>query len=240
VWSILGLLESLPAIFHEIGPRQHPRTSAKSFWRGVFPQVFNSDAWNFHQEIAEKYGPIIKIKAVLGENQLYVFDPKAMHHIIVKDQYVYEETSAFIEGNKLAFGPGLIGTLGEQHRKQRKMLNPVFSIVHMREMVPTFYNVTYKLRDTFAKKVKNGPQEIDLLFWMSRTALELVGQSGLGYSFDPLTEDGELHPYSKSVINASFLQALLRPLLYLANACQDWLSQVPTICHKPPSVEVPP
>jgi len=34
------------------------------------------------------------------------------------------------------------------------------------------------------------------LFWMTRTALELIGQSGLGYSFDPLTEDGVPHPYS--------------------------------------------
>lgn len=25
--------------------------------------------------------------------------------------------------------------------------------------------------------------------WMGRTALELVGQGGLGYSFDPLTEE---------------------------------------------------
>jgi len=30
---------------------------------------------------------------------------------------------------------------------------------------------------------------------MARTALELIGQSGLGYSFDPLTEDGVPHPY---------------------------------------------
>ncbi|KAF7794417.1 hypothetical protein EIP86_005551 [Pleurotus ostreatoroseus] len=28
--------------------------------------------------------------------------------------------------------------------------------------------------------------EIDMLSWMGRTALELVGQGGLGYSFDPL------------------------------------------------------
>jgi hypothetical protein len=35
--------------------------------------------------------------------------------------------------------------------------------------------------------------------WMTRTALELIGQSGLGYSFDPLTEDGKQHPYSKAV-----------------------------------------
>jgi hypothetical protein len=52
-------------------------------------------------------------------------------------------------------------TLGEQHRKQRKMLNPVFAISHLREMgeysflvfalinlapVPIFYDVVYKVR----------------------------------------------------------------------------------------------
>ncbi|CAA7263343.1 unnamed protein product [Cyclocybe aegerita] len=77
---------------------------------------------------------VINIKALFGDNQLYFFDPKAMHHIVVKDQYSYEETAAFIEGNSLMFGDGLLGTMGEQHRKQRKMLNPVFSIAHMREM----------------------------------------------------------------------------------------------------------
>lgn len=28
-----------------------------------------------------------------------------------------------------------------------------------------------------------------MLGWMGRTALELIGQGGLGYSFDPLVED---------------------------------------------------
>ena len=28
---------------------------------------------------------------------LYVFDPTAMHHIIVKDQHVFEETRWFIQ-----------------------------------------------------------------------------------------------------------------------------------------------
>lgn len=31
--------------------------------------------------------------------------------------------------------------------------------------------------------------DIDILSWMSRAALELIGQAGIGYSFDPLTED---------------------------------------------------
>ena len=33
------------------------------------------------------------------------------------------------------------------------------------------------------------PVEVDMLSWMGRTALELIGQAGLGYSFDPLVAD---------------------------------------------------
>lgn len=37
-------------------------------------------------------------------------------------------------------------------------------------------------------KLANGPQEIDVKEWMTRVALEIVGQSGLGYSFETLDE----------------------------------------------------
>ena len=40
--------------------------------------------------------------------------------------------------------------------------------------------------------------KIDVLSWMTRTALELIGQSGLGYSFDPLIEDDDKHIFNKS------------------------------------------
>ena len=86
-------------------------------------------------------------------------------------------------------GDGLLATVGEQHRKQRRLLNPVFSIAHMRHMIPIFYNITHKLQDAISMRVKDGQSEIDMLDWMGRTALELVGQAGLGWSFDPLVED---------------------------------------------------
>ena len=37
--------------------------------------------------------------------------------------------------------------------------------------------------------MSDGPQELDMLGWLGRVALELVGQGTLGYSFDPLVED---------------------------------------------------
>lgn len=34
--------------------------------------------------------------------------------------------------------------------------------------------------------MKSGPQELDMLNWTSRAALELIGQGGLGCSIDSL------------------------------------------------------
>lgn len=172
-----------------------PGPPGQSWITGSLDQLTSHEGWEFHRHIAETYGPIIRIKGLFGANNLYVYDPRALYHIFVKDQFAYEETDQFIEINRLFFGPGILATLGEDHRKQRKMLNPVFSISHMRNMTPIFYAVAHKLQNTLQKKLQNGPEEIDIIHWTTRLALELIGQSGLGYSFDDLEEDSILHPY---------------------------------------------
>ncbi|PSR73438.1 hypothetical protein PHLCEN_2v10730 [Hermanssonia centrifuga] len=79
---------------------------------------------------------------------------------------------------------------GDRHRKQRKLLNPLFSIKHLREVTPIFYKTIHRLRSAITAQTATGVQnEIDILGWMNRTALELIGQGGLGYSFDALVED---------------------------------------------------
>lgn len=51
-----------------------------------------------------------------------------------------------------------------------------------------------QLRTTLEDLTKNGPQEVDMLHWMGRTAMELIGRSGLGFSFDSLAIDDPGHP----------------------------------------------
>jgi len=65
-------------------------------------------------------------------------------------------------------------------------------------MIHIFRDVTEKLRNSLMSKAENNPQEVDILHWMTRTALELIGQSGFGYSFDSLIEYATPHPYSTS------------------------------------------
>ncbi|KIJ98225.1 hypothetical protein K443DRAFT_104335 [Laccaria amethystina LaAM-08-1] len=197
-----------------------PGPPSPSFLKGNFSQLFNINGWDFHRDIASKYGGVIKVKALFGENQLYVFDPKALHHVLIKDQHIYEETSAFIEGNRMMLGNGLVATLGDHHRRQRKRLKPLFSNSSLREMIPTLYSVAHRLQTSLSQQVTDGPQEIDLLSWTTRAALEMIGQCGFGYSFDSLATDATPHPYSVSV--KELMPAILRVLFvrsyFLASA----------------------
>ncbi|OSX57129.1 hypothetical protein POSPLADRAFT_1050195 [Postia placenta MAD-698-R-SB12] len=171
--------------------RNIPGPPPQSQWTGNLKQWFARDGADFQRDVSFNYGPVAKIHGFLGRPILYVADPKALQTILVKEEQVYQETKAFFAMTYLLFGPGLLATAGEKHRKQRKLLNPVFSIKHMRHMLPIFYGVLHKVRDAITMRVSDGPQEIDMLKWMGRTALELIGQGGLGYSFDKLVEDGD-------------------------------------------------
>lgn len=55
---------------------------------------------------------------------------------------------------------------------------------------------TCQVQRALLEKTSEGPQEVDVVDWMTRLALELIGQSGLGYTFDELTEDAVRHPYA--------------------------------------------
>lgn len=84
---------------------------------GNLKQLFGLDTLPWHWEMVRRYGGAFKYYGLFGVNifylyncllelltlglrkdeQVYVTDAKALHHIVVKDQYIYEETSMFIE-----------------------------------------------------------------------------------------------------------------------------------------------
>ncbi|KAJ3993079.1 cytochrome P450 [Lentinula boryana] len=178
-----------------------PAPKSSSWLRGNYQQIFNSAAWPFHEFLRREYGSIVRLHGPFGASNLYTFDPEAMHHVLFTEHNVFDMSDGFIVGNRLSFGGGFFGTPGHEHRKQRKMLNPVFSVAHLRDMVPTFFEITHKLETALKRSLQSGSQteEIDILSWMGRTSLEIIGQAGLGYSLDPLTDEKIVHPYSRTI-----------------------------------------
>ena len=97
---------------------------------------------------------------------LHSFDPKVLYTILIKEVENYPKRttpSEYVHNWKCAMwgycsqafctcsdlnillGPGLLTTDGLQHRRQRKMLNPVFALGYMRNMAPLFYNIKSKV-----------------------------------------------------------------------------------------------
>lgn len=61
------------------------------------------------------------------------------------------------------------------------------------------------------------------MYWITRAALELIMQSGLGYSIDPLSDDADVHPYSVAAKQLTFVH-----LSYLLTVCSNLLRR-PTL-----------
>ncbi|KAI0059725.1 cytochrome P450 [Artomyces pyxidatus] len=202
-WSV-GLLAA--AIFYIVGHwiKQTPLWKIRgppsvSFITGNYSQMFHVGAADFHKYITKTYGRVIRINGFFWDSQLVVSDPKACTTILLKEQDVFEEAHWFLEGHRHALGVGLLATLGAHHRRQRKLLNPVFSIKHMRSLTPLFHGITHHLCDVLQTKVAGGPAEINMVEWLNRLALELIAQGGLGYTFNSLDPDVEENEFGKAV-----------------------------------------
>jgi len=68
-------------------------------------------------------------------------------------------------------------------------------------MTPIFHRISLRLQEILKSNVKDGPKDLDILEWMTRVALELVGQGGLGYSFGTLDDGAPVNEYAVAAKN---------------------------------------
>ncbi|KAM5533689.1 hypothetical protein V8D89_012656 [Ganoderma adspersum] len=180
-WSVRRILSGSPGLQNLPGP------PSPSWLKGNMEQLMGRHSNEWNRQNTETYGPLSKLTGPFGHTWINVYDPKALYSIAIKDQDVWQKNAG--AANVRLLGLGLLTTEGAQHRKQRKMLTPVFSIAYLRGITSVFYETTHKLRDGLNADIGAGSKEVDVLKWMGRAALELLGQGVLGYSFDPLVDD---------------------------------------------------
>ncbi|TDL14897.1 hypothetical protein BD410DRAFT_857216, partial [Rickenella mellea] len=97
-------------------------------------------------------------------------------------------------GNK-----GLGATVGAEHHRQRKFLNPIFGTAYLRHMPPLFYEVTQRFIASLRTLCADRPMEIDMSHWGTRVSLEFVGQGAMGFSLDSLAIDAKPNLYGEDL-----------------------------------------
>ncbi|EJD06281.1 cytochrome P450 [Fomitiporia mediterranea MF3/22] len=196
-----------------------PGPDNPSWLTGNFPEIYDVLNVRWHQEAVKKYGKLFQINGMFGDEQLYVVDPRAMHHVLVKENAIFEEPQSLLVMNRVLMGDGLLATLGNHHKKQRRILNPVFSAKHMRDLLPAFWPVTQKLCKVFESKLEVGATEINVYEWAGRSSLELLARGGLGTTLDSLV-DGEVSEHAKLIkemvptVSRLHVPMQLLPLVY--------------------------
>ncbi|PIL30684.1 cytochrome P450 [Ganoderma sinense ZZ0214-1] len=121
-----------------------PGPQSASFFSGNMRQLFTRDNKEFITNYVDTYGPVSKLHGFFGARMIHTFDPKALHSVHVKDQDSYDRGLQTILTTRLLLGPDILAAFGPEHRRQCKLLNPAFSIVHMRGLSPIFYSVAGK------------------------------------------------------------------------------------------------
>ncbi|KAJ7289297.1 cytochrome P450 [Mycena rebaudengoi] len=167
-----------------------PGPPRASWIAGNVTQFHDPNGWVFQTQLEEHYAQVVKLHGPLGGRELYVFDPAALESILIKGADTFEEPGQHLAMNRLLFGKGLFSTEGGAHRKYRKVMLPAFSTANLRRMLPLFYEIAEKARDgLIAPHVQHGPKMLDFNTILCRTSLELIGRTGIGYSFDPMVSD---------------------------------------------------
>ncbi|KAI0028314.1 cytochrome P450 [Vararia minispora EC-137] len=183
---------------------------------GILGRWFGPDAIAYQASVMREYGRVFRLTGFFGEQIISIADTKALYEVFIKHQDNFEEAEYFREYGKnlIFYFRNLRLVLGDAHRKQRKLMNPAFSINHMRRMIPIFQALTLQLQGIMHSNVSKEPKEIDIMEYTSRLALELISQAGFGHTFHAI--EGQDDGYSLAVKTLVPLNGRLmfwRPLL---------------------------
>ncbi|QRW17420.1 cytochrome P450 family protein [Rhizoctonia solani] len=167
----------------------------------------------------EAYGTTCRVKGMMGVDDLWTADPRAIYEVLVKEVEYFHQSPNFALWMEVLFGKTLINTHGQTHKHLRKLTNPAFSPKHMRDLVPTLGAIVDRLEDVFRSQVQEAGQPstiIDVYHWCHYVGLEMIGQAAMGHSFHLM--EGEEPPYIKAagqLFPTMFAAWYIRPFLPL-------------------------
>ncbi|THV04406.1 PAH-inducible cytochrome P450 monooxygenase PC-PAH 1, partial [Dendrothele bispora CBS 962.96] len=150
-----------------------------------------SESWIF------EYGSAFRFDGPLGQDVLYLADPKAFQHVLQTSSYHYPRTKDAKNFLRRVFGNSIVTVEGSAHQRHRKALRPAFSASQLK----TFLSLAQKYTECLVTKwqeqyfsaerncQEGGYHVIPMTTWISKLALDLIGESAFGYKFGALENE---------------------------------------------------
>ncbi|EJU01813.1 cytochrome P450 [Dacryopinax primogenitus] len=195
-YTLRGLWQFSRRFFTPI--RHLPGPSRRSWLWGNAAAVLQDDACLC--EWTEQFGVAYRLPSMLGKCRLNTIDPRAVGHILSHTD-IYPKAEHARTLLRAAIGEGLVVAEGDTHKRQRKIMNPSFAPIQIREATPIFFEISYQLRDVLNElqgmAVSTQGVELDMFAWIGRASLEIIGLAGFGYRFNCLVDESNelFHAY---------------------------------------------
>ncbi|KAF9236873.1 cytochrome P450 [Melanogaster broomeanus] len=235
--AAFGLWKLFQLVYHEItSPLRHlPGPKATSWIYGNLgdiskvPYSFHHDQENsvLHEQWIKEYGHTLKCKGLFSRNRLFTMDTRAINHVLIHSTDYQKPSQARYFLSQI-LGEGVFFVEGAQHRQQRRIMNPAFGPAQIRDLTSIFFTKAIQLRDIVSSEVSKDPTanttgaRIDIMPWLSRMTLDVIGLAGFNYNFDALNANekpNELNEAFSTILNAvqgfsifHALQAWIPPL----------------------------
>ncbi|PKY61305.1 cytochrome P450, partial [Rhizophagus irregularis] len=140
--------------------RKIPGPPSESLFYGNFKTIVTEERTCL--KWVQKYGNIIKHHEIFNQPALLILDTKIIQDILLNHVYDFIKPPHMLADAIAIAGRGLVFAEGEDHKRQRKMMNPAFIHNNIKEMVPTFIRVAFTLKSLIEDKVNLGESEINL------------------------------------------------------------------------------
>jgi cytochrome P450 len=136
-----------------------------------------------------EHGPIIRYFFPFGAERLAVADDKAIHQMTIKNPYNYPKPVRAKLWMVRILGDGVLLAEGSEHVHQRKALAPGFSIGSIRALQPVFWQKALLLSSLWKEEMAASrvtTKSFEVLEWLNRTTLDIIGQAGFGTDINSL------------------------------------------------------
>ncbi|KAJ7434100.1 cytochrome P450 [Mycena galericulata] len=203
-----GLLHVVQLLYHELTSPLRNVTGPRnpSFILGNLKEMM--DDASLPAQWRSEFGRTFRFKGLFSISELHSSDIKAVNHIISKSA-IYRRAPSTRDFVKRLVGSGLLTLELDEHKRQVIMVqNQAFGVAQIRLLTDVFIDKGVQLRDIWAQKIEqqNGAATIDVLEWLRRTTLDVIGQAGFDYEFDALHERGQ-----SNELNTAFSELLHSP-----------------------------
>ncbi|KAK3365840.1 cytochrome P450 [Lasiosphaeria ovina] len=106
---------------------------------------------------------------------------------VMSQPYVFEKPPAVRDGLVETLGVGLVAAEGDVHRRQKKLLTPIFGLSRNRRLVPQMWAKSVVLADRMRDLVKESGAKSTIMFMHPLTmaaTLDVIGVTTLGVDFN--------------------------------------------------------